>query len=142
MNSASITVGAQSPASRMTDIALGAVWVDLLILAVFTAFGLLCFRFRVSYRLSVTIGLITLALAAVVMSLGEKFVGNFVAVLAYYFLVVGVGLATIEWKREAQTTSERAGSTDALAARRVESARARDSGLRAAAARAWDWLRG
>lgn len=75
--------------------------IDLLVLGVFIAFAIVSWYFRISYRVSMTAGLMFLVVAALVAGSGAEDAGNFIAVLAYFSLVVGVSLAI------AQHVSER-----------------------------------
>lgn len=76
--------------------------VSIAELAGFVLFGLLSWRYKVSYRLSIAAGLSFLILAGIVTATGHDDLGNSVAILAYYFFLVGVSLALVEYavKRE------------------------------------------
>lgn len=67
--------------------------VDLLVFSIFIAFGIISWRLRISYRVSVVAGLLLLVVAAAATSIGQQDVADFIAAFVYYFLVVGVSLA-------------------------------------------------
>jgi hypothetical protein len=72
-------------------------FVSIAELVGFVVFGLLSWRYKISYRLSIAAGLILLILAGTVTASGRDDLGNSVAILAYYFFLVGVGLALVEY---------------------------------------------
>ena len=72
---------------------------DLLLAPLFMIFGFLCFRRRISYRVSLFLGLILLVATAVFVIFDTQY-GSTVAAVAYYFLSVGVGLAMLEYRRD------------------------------------------
>src|SRR6266702_1218933 len=63
----------------------------------FVVFGVLAWRFKISYRFSIASVLVLLVLAGVSTASGRDDIGNFVAFLSYYFLLVGVSLALVEY---------------------------------------------
>jgi disulfide bond formation protein DsbB len=73
---------------------------DAAILLAFIVLGATCWYRRISYRIRVVGGLLFLIVAAASVAVGQHDAGNFVAVLAYYALVVGVSLAVVEWRKE------------------------------------------
>lgn len=76
---------------------------DWAFLAAFVAFGLLCWYFRIPYRVSILAGVILLFGVAVAVLIEQEDVGNFAAIPAFYFLVVGIALAVIEfWGKESR----------------------------------------
>ena len=76
--------------------------VDGAILVVVVVFGVFCWRKRISYRLSVYAGLAFLLVSASAVSIGQADAGKFLAILAFYSLVVGIGLAAFEMRRESR----------------------------------------
>src|SRR2546425_11398039 len=72
---------------------------DLLLAPLFMIFGFLCFRRRISYRVSLFLGLILLVATAVLVILDTQY-GSTIAAVAYYFLSVGVGLALLEYRTD------------------------------------------
>ncbi len=78
---------------------IDAAILDVATLLAFVAFGATCWYLRISYRISVVASLLFLVIAAVSVTVGQESAGNFVAILAYYALVVGVALAIVERRR-------------------------------------------
>lgn len=78
----------------------------------FLGFGVACWRFRISYRVSVVAGLVLLVIAGLLVVVGQADVGNFLGILAYYFLAIGVALAILEWRREPRQTSVTSSQSD------------------------------
>ena len=78
--------------------------INVATLLAFVAFGATSWYLRISYRVSIVAGLVFLVVAAVSVAVSREDGGNFIAVLAYYSLVVGVALAIVEWKREERGT--------------------------------------
>src|SRR6266480_6309407 len=71
--------------------------VSLAVLVGFAIFGFSSWRFKISYRFSIATGLVTLVLAGIVVAVGQDGVGSFIAIFAYCFLAVGVGLVLVEY---------------------------------------------
>jgi hypothetical protein len=91
---------------------LGNPWADIAILLAFLAFGIISWRLRISYRLSIVAGLLFLVVAAVKVAAGQEDAANLIAVIAYYALVVGVSLAIVQYvrkERERRTVRARPG---------------------------------
>lgn len=76
--------------------------IELGLLLASVIFGILCFYFRISYRVSVGSGIVALVGAGVSLALGREDVGNMIGLLAYYLLVVGVVLALLEYRTESR----------------------------------------
>ena len=75
--------------------------IDIGILIAFVSFGALSWHFRVSYKTSIGAGIQLLAVVAFMLVLELQNEANFVATLAFYALVVGVGLGIAErWRVE------------------------------------------
>ncbi len=102
--------------------------LDAATLLAFILFGATCWYLRITYRISVVAGLVFLAVAAVSAAVGQEGAGNFIAILAYYALVVGVALAIVERRREERGSRAVADSTEM--ARAEEAAAPESSGLR------------
>lgn len=78
--------------------------IDFALLGAFIAFGVVSWRSRISYRVSVTLGLVLLAVATA-LAIGDMGgAADFVAALAYYSLLVGVALAVVEYRRNEKTS--------------------------------------
>ncbi len=69
---------------------------DLVTLSIFVLFGLVSWRFRLSYQLSIVLGLFCLVVVAAFVAVGSEDLGDSVSVLAFYFLAVGVALAFLQ----------------------------------------------
>lgn len=78
--------------------------IDLIVFGAFIAFGVTSWYLRISYRVSIVAGLAFLAVAAAVAVSGAEDAGNFIAILAYFSLVVGVSLAIAEHVHERRET--------------------------------------
>jgi hypothetical protein len=74
--------------------------IDVLGFGAFVAFGVASWYLRISYRVSIVAGVAFLVVAAVVAVSGADDAGNFIAILAYFSLVVGVSLAIAEHVHE------------------------------------------
>ncbi|SRR6266699_2508692 len=76
--------------------------VSIIELVAFVVFGLLAWHFKISYRFSIASGVLLLVFAGISTASGRDDIGNFVAILSYFFLLVGVSLALVEYasKRE------------------------------------------
>ncbi len=80
--------------------AVKAYVLGLIVLTVFFALGIEFWRFHISYRVSVIAGLILLVAAAIAVTTSEEVAGDFLAIPAYYSLVMGLSVAIIEYVRE------------------------------------------
>lgn len=69
---------------------------DLVTILPFIVFGLLCWRLRLTYRLSIVFGLLCLAGAAVLAAAGLEDAAEFASIFAFYFLAVGTLLALVQ----------------------------------------------
>jgi len=77
-------------------------FVELFLLLASAVFGILCFRFRVSYRLSIVVAIVTLVIAGLALAARREDIENMGGLLAYYLIVVGVLLALMEYRTESQ----------------------------------------
>ena len=67
----------------------------------FAALGFVCWYFRISYGISIVVGVILLFGVALAVLVGREDAASFAAILALYFLVVGIALAVVEvWGKE------------------------------------------
>ena len=73
--------------------------VDSILLTTFFVYGFVCWRFRVSYRISVGAGMIGLIGTSISVIIGQGQTAGVLATIAYYLLTVGVVLAIIEYRR-------------------------------------------
>ncbi len=115
-------------------------FVDLALLAAFVVFGLVCWYFRISYRVSIVAGLGFLVVAGVAVALGQEDVGNFLAILTYYFIVVGVVLAIVEYRRERSQKDPVPVSTESPRSLDRITESKRTYGFREALEALWRWL--
>ncbi len=93
--------------------------IDWAIFAVFVAYGVASWYYHISYRVSIAAGLLILLIAASVVALGYAGIGAFVAILAYYLLVIGVAIAIVDSVRKERmkrTHSEKGGELGAIEA--------------------------
>ena len=60
----------------------------------------ICLHFHISYRVTVLAGIALLLSTPVALAFGSENAANFIAILAYYLLLVGLALAIAKYRRE------------------------------------------
>ena len=79
---------------------------DGMILGAFVAFGFFCWLRRISYRVSVIMGLTLLGAAGITSVVSQERASDFVATIAFYFLAVGGILAIVDYVSAARLTAK------------------------------------
>ncbi len=74
---------------------------EIPILAFFVILGAVFWHFRISYRLSIFLGLLLLLATAMLAAMSQQSVSNSIAAPMFYFFVVGFVLAVVEYRGEA-----------------------------------------
>ena len=64
--------------------------IDIAYLSILVVIALAGWRFNISFRLAATIGLVFLISAALVSVAGYEYIGNPLAIIAYYFLLLSI----------------------------------------------------
>lgn len=84
--------------------------VDFAVLAFFLPYGLVCWHLGISHRISILAGLLLILASAILVGSGLPAAGDFAAVLAFWFLLVGALLSVIggrsDSRKKAPTTDE------------------------------------
>ena len=74
--------------------------IELVLLTGAILFGILCWRYHISYQLSFGLGIALLVSAGLIIAIGREDLANTIALLAYFLMVAGLSLALLEYRKE------------------------------------------